>query len=299
MKLIDPSYEIVEQGNTLQDIYRQIELAGRTCYKSEDKITADSAESFVKRMIESKHTAMLEHGSVYLYFKHNDKGNIMPETDPYDIELNLLFNNYTKHNTNYDTHESFYTTNLRVLVEIDPEHWEDIIKYHGRIPDDRWPMRRSVKMTTSLHVYKDITRHRTMSFAIESTRFCNYNKGKFNSELTFIKPCWEMSRTMINALTEIEVDYLHLIDEGWQAQQAAEILPQCVKADVFITGFEDDWAHIFNLRAFGTTGKPHPEVKRIFEPLYKDFKQHGFLKSWTTDDTNNSNGILHRNIQKK
>lgn len=186
MKLLDPSYTILEQQEGLTGIYKQIELAGRTCYKSEDKITDDSAEAFVQRMIDSGHTAMLEHGTVYLYFKHS--GNV--EDDPYQISFDTLFCKYGKWNTNYNTHETFFTTNLRWLIEKYPENWKEIYAFYGRTPDSRWPMRRTVKLTTSLHVYKDITRHRTMSFAIESTRFCNYSKGKFGGGLTFIKPVW-------------------------------------------------------------------------------------------------------------
>lgn len=282
MKLLDPSYTILEQQEGLAGIYKQIELAGRTCYKSEDKITDDSAEAFVQRMIDSGHTAMLEHGTVYLYFKHN--GNV--EDDPYQILFDTLFCKYGKWNTNYNTHETFFTTNLRWLIEKYPENWKEIYAFYGRTPDDRWPMRRTVKLTTSLHVYKDITRHRTMSFAIESTRFCNYSKGKFGGELTFIKPVWEDADTnaFIGALDVIEESYLRLIEEGWQAQQAAEILPQCVKADVVITGFEDDWKHIFDLRALGTTGAPHPEVKRIFEPIMNDFIQRKWVNYGEQDN---------------
>ena len=67
MKLIKPSVEIIRQEKyDLNHIFKFIELAGRTCYKSEDRITEDSANEFVDRMIKSGHTAMLEHGTVYL-----------------------------------------------------------------------------------------------------------------------------------------------------------------------------------------------------------------------------------------
>lgn len=66
MRLIKSSLEIIEQQPELEGVYKQIELAGRTCYKSEDKITEDSAKVFVDRMIKSGHGAMLEHGTVYL-----------------------------------------------------------------------------------------------------------------------------------------------------------------------------------------------------------------------------------------
>ena len=72
MKLIKPSFEIIEQQPGILGLYKQIELAGRTCYKSEDKITETSAKEFVNRMIKSGHGAMLEHGTVYLAIPVDD-----------------------------------------------------------------------------------------------------------------------------------------------------------------------------------------------------------------------------------
>ena len=66
MRIIEPSFEILEQLPGLDGVYKQIERAGRICYKSEDRITEDSAKEFVDRMVNSKHYAMLEHGTVYL-----------------------------------------------------------------------------------------------------------------------------------------------------------------------------------------------------------------------------------------
>lgn len=289
MKLIEPSYEILEQGEGLQGVYKQIELAGRTCYKSEDKITDESAEAFVQRMIDSGHTAMLEHGTVYFYIKREEDGGINPH-DPYEIDFDTIFCKYGQHKTNFETHETFFTTNLRWLVEQYPDDWKNIYNYYARTPDERWPKRHTVRLTTSLHVYKDLTRHRTMSFAIESTRFCNYSKGKFGSQLTFIKPCWPTDDPAFESTLDwIETSYLQLIEHGWQAQQAAEILPQCIKADVIITGFESDWDHIFNLRSIGTTGKPHPEVERIITPIFNYFKEQKWTKlvEKTTESTTN------------
>ena len=84
MKLIKPSFEIKEQQSGLDGLYKQIELAGRTCYKSEDKITPTSAKEFVDRMIKSGHGAMLEHGTVYLRipikeYEKNYKNKYFPQ----------------------------------------------------------------------------------------------------------------------------------------------------------------------------------------------------------------------------
>ena len=76
MKLIKPSFEILEQGFNIDDIHKHIELCGRTCYKSTDKITESSAKPFVDRMINSKHLAMLEHGTIYLEYHVKDPSEI-------------------------------------------------------------------------------------------------------------------------------------------------------------------------------------------------------------------------------
>lgn len=80
MKLIKPSFKIIPQ----EDLMKHIELCGRVCYKSEDKITDDSAKSFVDRIIKSGHGAVLEHGTVYLKipieeYKKNYKNKYFPQ----------------------------------------------------------------------------------------------------------------------------------------------------------------------------------------------------------------------------
>ena len=80
MKLIKPSFQIIPQ----EDLMKHIELCGRVCYKSEDKITPDSAKSFVDRMVKSGHGAMLEHGTVCLRipieeYEKNYKNKYFPQ----------------------------------------------------------------------------------------------------------------------------------------------------------------------------------------------------------------------------
>lgn len=84
MRIINPKVEIIPQGSGLEGIYKQIEIAGRTCYKSEDKITEGSAKEFVNRMIKSGHGAMLEHGTIYLRipieeYEKNYKNKYFPQ----------------------------------------------------------------------------------------------------------------------------------------------------------------------------------------------------------------------------
>lgn len=253
MKLINQSCESLVQEPGLNGIYKQIELAGRTCYKSLDKVTSDSAKPFVDRMIKSQHTAMLEHGTVYLKCQWNEYTYFGTyESNPYSRVV-LRAGVY------------YITTNMRVIVE---NHWEKDLEYLCE-PTEYHVKRYTLVCTTALHCYKDLTRHRTMSFAIESTRYCNYSKTEKFGEMTFIKPTWYDNSSKIQKfifkgfLKLVEKSYKYFITSGWKAQQAAEVLPQCIKGDMVITGFEDDWKHLLDLRYYGTTGAPHPMVREL------------------------------------
>jgi len=72
MKIINSSYEILTKLIG-KEILKNIEIAGRTCYKSEDKITEESAKTFVKKIINSKHDSVLEHQGFSVRFI-NDRG---------------------------------------------------------------------------------------------------------------------------------------------------------------------------------------------------------------------------------
>lgn len=61
MKIVSPDYEVLTAPH-YTDMLRNIELAGRTCYKSERRMTPTSGRQFVKMLIERGHEAMLEHG---------------------------------------------------------------------------------------------------------------------------------------------------------------------------------------------------------------------------------------------
>ena len=185
MKLINSKVEILEPiGYTIDDIYKQIEIAGRTCYKSEDKITPTSAKEYVDRMIKSGHGAMLEHGTVYLDVP-NSAGNynLVPffASNPYSKVVIKPLN---------DRVHNYITTNFRVIVENCAEEYiPDVLQYICE-PTEYHDKRVCVRFICDRGVSHEYVRHRVFSFAQESTRYCNYSKDKFGNELTFIIPCW-------------------------------------------------------------------------------------------------------------
>lgn len=269
MKLIKPSFEIWEQPAGLEGVYKQIEKVGRVCYKSEDKITEDSAKPFVDRMIKSGHGAMLEHGTVYMFMP------IGCDKHDYHVAWKYHKNKYSKviiRNEHFLLNKNGYyiTTNLRVLVE---NGWMDDLKYICD-PTEFHEKRITVHFTADAGVMREFFRHRVFSMAQESTRYCNYLRDKFSNSITVIYPSWlkgEEELEFEEDMRVIEELYFKWLNKGWTAQQARVFLPLGVKAEAVMTGFTSDFKHFFDLRARGTTGAPHPQAKELAEPLMKEF----------------------------
>lgn len=282
MKLIKPTFEILPQSKGLDGIYKQIEIAGRTCYRSEDKITDTSAKEFTERMIKSGHGAMLEQGTVYL--THPIENIASPSY--LGIGTKYRENKYSK--VNYDHWCTRYiTTNYRVLVE---NNWLDDLQYLCE-PTEFHAKRTTVKFIMDRIGSQSFCRHRVFSFAQESTRYCNYSKDKFNNEITFIIPCWvdweeqsftskwDESCTIRTDLSENEwfIDHLvsaectynwYIKNAGWTAQQARAVLPNSLKTEIVMTGFDSDWEHFFKLRCDASA---HPQARELSIPLYEEF----------------------------
>jgi thymidylate synthase (FAD) len=291
MKLIKPSWKILEQESGIDGIYKAIERAGRTCYKSEDKITENSAKPFVDRMVKSGHGAMLEHGTVYLkltpseihiYHKYRDNPytnvNVVNSEDPYPVPTYYI------------------STNYRVLVE---HGWLNDLKYLCE-PTEHHEKRITVRFICDRGVSHEFVRHRVFSFAQESTRYCNYSKDKFGNELTFIEPCWledynYEGNTYYNgflvALRAAEANYLNLLKQWedkipdkryktgfrnnpWTPQQARAVLPNALKTELVMTGFINDWKHFFELRC---APNAHPSARELAIPLSEEFVKKGLV----------------------
>ena len=294
MKLIKQSFEILDQQCGLEGIYKQIEIAGRTCYKSEDKITEDSAKEFVDRMIKSGHGAMLEHGTVYLAIPISE----WKCTDDYrDSYISNPYSNVKDCLVDWENNEGtvYITTNLRVLVE---NGWLDDLQYICE-PTEYHEKRITVKFITDQGILREFTRHRVFSFAVESTRYCNYTKDKFSNEITFIQPNWISDKDIENyhmdfgyftdqdtnhitavnrfmsALKNAEYFYMELIKLGWKPQQARNILPLATKCDMVMTGFVSDWKHFFELR---DAASAHPQAQELAHSLHEAFIQRGLIK---------------------
>ena len=297
MEFIVASFEIIEQEPGISGIYKAAELPGRICYGSQDKIKEGSAELFVKGLMKSNHGAPLEHGTVYLQANN--------EYDFYILEF-YISNPYSK--CKLIDSNLYITTNLRVLFE---NNRLDDLKYFCE-PTEYHEKRIQVKFTVDRFTGEEFLRHRVASFNRESTRYVTFTKEKFGGgSITYIIPVWLLEDTpVINqykdynitdyfvpiekfeqgedsmndvmvwmfALKSCEWSYNTLINKyNWKAEEARTVLPCAIKSPLIKTAFISDWKHFFDLRAIGTTGKPHPQAKELAEPLMEEFKRRSLL----------------------
>ncbi len=227
MKITDQSREILHM-----DGLDRIERAGRSCYKSEDKIrctvedgewpshctgfiygcdngycSTHSSSKFVRQLIKRGHEAMLEHGSATVKFITNR--GVTQELVRHRI---AAFGQESTWYVNYGGKETEFIRPVWCLDNI-LGVWDD-----GRMQEEA-------------------------------------------EYAPFILACYGSARS-----------YQDLIEEGWRPEQAREVLPNALKTEIVVTANYREWRHIFKLRALGTTGKPHPQMQALMLPVLEEFK---------------------------
>lgn len=131
----------------------------------------------------------------------------------------------------------------------------------------------TIRMCCDLGVYKDLTRHRIASFSIESTRYCNYGKDKFENELKFIKPIYfdegQKAELWLSICSEIEKHYMEMTKLKCTPDEMRMILPHSIAAEVTMTANIREWKHILDLR---TKKMTHPSIRQLLIPLLLKFQ---------------------------
>lgn len=285
MKLIKQSFEFINQTDfSLVGIKKHIERCARVSYKSEDKITDTSYEKFVNMLESRGHDRPLEFGTVYLS-RTSQKEDNMEWLDKYAYNpwSKFSFGNGSTRINGELRNTVYVTTNYRVIKE---HHWEDDLQYLCE-PTEYHHKRYTVHMILDRGVMDEFRTHVGLSHLAESTRYVNYSKKKFGSELTFIKPCWlddeklklygpyhtvirdkSPESIFIANLNNVERDYLDLIKLGWTPQQARSVLPLSIKSELISCGFKDSWENFFYRR---DAPDAHPMAQEIANPMHKEF----------------------------
>lgn len=281
MRLVKQKEEYIYQEPTIIGAFKMVELAGRISYKSEDKITEDSWLKFAKMLKEKGHLSPFEFGTIYLTIELNSPlydRYYIKNADTIGFYRHNKFSKVVEKNNISNTSKIYYiTTNLRVILEnkrLDDLQFIVEPTLHKR--------RYCFRLILSRDISHEFVRHRAFSFMQESTRYCNYSSGKFDNQCTFIIPSWTslnvgecyavysdcQDATFLHSLLDAESYYFDLLKEGWKPQQARQVLPNALKTELMMCGFEKDWYHFFELRC---SPAAHPSARQLAEAIREDF----------------------------
>jgi thymidylate synthase (FAD) len=288
MKLIKPSVEYIPQSEGLDGMYKHIELCSRICYKSEDRITEDSAKKMIDGLIKAGHGAMLEHGTVYLYlevtpfnaFSHFEYP-LAKFTAPYNwsdvvgsIAAKYRSNPYSKVTTSNDSRnyrKVYITTNFRVLVE---NGWLDDLQFISKSVYYH-PKRYTLKFTCARIDSQSITRYRHNSYAQESQRVVNYMMERYGMSVTFSQPIWVKPEDLEELKQDAAISeqlYFKWIKKGYKPEEARYFLINGTKTEIMVTAYENDWRHFFDERLRHTTGRPSSDMHHLAQLAWNEFK---------------------------
>ena len=133
----------------------------------------------------------------------------------------------------------------------------------------------TVKFIVDRGVSHEIVRHRLASYCQESTRYCNYSKDSFGSEITVIEPLFLATgikgwRHWAESCMEAERAYFELLDWGCTPQEARAVLPTSLKTEVVMTANIREWRHFLRLR---TSPAAHPQIREVTVPLLHELQR--------------------------
>ena len=303
MKIVQPSF-VIEEPREERGGMAMIEMAARTCYKSESGIREGSSERMVRMLIQHQHFAMLEHGSMIFFLDDKkklenleDALRMIARVTGHHIRLNMtcengrpivsgnmrawreLMESQTITKYYFSPHIDSAYLQWLVLDESDDKSAVELLGASLLTPlEQRVHRRQTVRFIIDRGVSHEFVRHRVMSFAMESTRYCNYSHGKFDGEITVIEPCFLEKDTDGYMIWETqcrsaEWAYFRMLDYGLQPQEARSVLPHSIKTELVMTGTLGEWDHFFDLRARQKTGPAHPQAVEVAVPLMEEMKR--------------------------
>jgi thymidylate synthase (FAD) len=125
-------------------------------------------------------------------------------------------------------------------------------------------------IVTDRGVTHEIVRHRIASYSQESTRYCNYSKESFGSEISVIQPpgleaCNQARYAWEEMMVAAEVSYnAMVVGKGVSPQIARSVLPNSLKSEIGMTANFREWRHFLRLR---TSPKAHPQMREIADMI--------------------------------
>ena len=304
MKVIPASFQILEELDR-QSLAVRIEACGRLCYKSEDKITEDSAEPFIKGIVKHGHNSVMEMAALTLRVEVDSESlvaqflSVIPKYIQFDrLEKKVLLISGTIRAFRELARDHGKVKLIKGvaghLAELCPLFFFDLAPKRGWLPQDGVHVTRlslgevdalsadllakhrhvAVRIITNRAVTHEIVRHRPCSYLQESQRYCRYADDKFGNEITFIKPMFfeegsKEYKLWEKAMLETEKIYLKLLATS-SPQAARTVLPNSCKTEIIVFANLLEWLHIFRLR---TPKNAEPSMREVMIPLAKGFQE--------------------------
>ena len=260
----NPEVEIITEENPL----KRVEIAGRVCYKSEGKITEDSAIAFVKKLFKYDHTSPLEHARIVIPIKYYEQLNDVVWDLPYGFTYRAIDTIMVR--TDKDGRHcpsGGMSLNLRDYFAAGGNLDEVIAGKYLNAKDYM-----TVRFICDRAIANELVRHRIFSFSQESSRFCCYDK-----DITFINPIpfenydrgakWDH---FFDSIALAEKTYHWMIQNGASPQEARNVLPLCTKTELIMTGILGDWDRLIEMRS---AKDAHPQMRYLMGLLQKVYKK--------------------------
>ncbi len=297
MKIVDPSF-VIQDDLDRSSLAVRLEACGRICYKSEDKITEDSAGPFVRKIAIHGHNSVLEMAVSTLEVRCSPERLFeLYECQPKFFILDrtssgyLITGSIRAFREIYALHANVQLINdmLLVLAANAPYLFDGVFSgAKAMAPDGAIGVRKlslsevaslpsdllfrhryiGVKFTVNRAVTHELVRHRPCSFLQESQRYCRYSQEKFGNQVTFIKPMFFEKGTAeyslwMQAMEETERLYLQLLETS-SPQAARTVLPNSCKTEIIMYCNLVEWKHIITLR---TSQAAEPSMREIMIPF--------------------------------
>jgi thymidylate synthase (FAD) len=303
MRVIAPYFEILDDLDQ-QSLAVRIEACGRICYKSEDKISPESAEPFIRNIIKHGHNSVTEMAVLSLRIQYDTESfasqlfQLVPKflhIDKVEKKELLVTGSVRAFRELYQSNPSVKMVKAiaAYLAQHHPLFYEDLLPGRGLIKQEgvmveKVPLEKvdgfpadllakhrhvAVLFVVNRAVTHEIVRHRPVSYLQESQRYCRYSQDKFGNEVTFIKPMFFKKgsneyRLWEQAMEETERIYLKLLETS-TPQAARTVLPNSCKTELITFANLLEWLHIFKLR---TSKGAEPSMREVMIPLLHKFQ---------------------------
>ena len=303
MKIIDPSFVMLDEDFCQGRLAEQIERCGRVCYKSEDRISPDSAGPFIEGIIKRGHESVLEMAQIVFEVVVDTESTMhkfferIPrfcQVDRLERGRYLLSGNPRVFRDLARGHRDLKLVKAvsKLLTEYYPVLFSDLVPSHGWIPQDgivvrlltpqeidQLPTEQFIRhraflvhLTVNRAVTHELVRHRIASYLQESQRYCRYGEARFGGEVIFIRPCFfsegsDEYRLWLDAISRAEGTYLELLKTS-SPQAARTVLPNSCKTEIMVHATLEEWMHILRLR---TSKAADPSMREIMLALLPEF----------------------------